>query len=143
MHTPLPVFAIEVGVVGTARPAGVGEDQDALGAIHEGLSLGNIGRPAAAFEPLLSVPPQDQSSRPARHFGDAAGSKVFDNRIKRRCDRRQGAELFDQRIARGDGAWTHDRITIVVAHRFGTQIAVFVGEDLHQTSGEALWRDSR
>ena len=43
VNTPLLVFGIEAGVVTAARPAGIREDQDALGTGHECRGFGKIG----------------------------------------------------------------------------------------------------
>src|ERR1700730_11242922 len=44
------VLRREIGMIGTAGAAGIGEDQDALFVIHEGLRLGEIGRAGAGFD---------------------------------------------------------------------------------------------
>ena len=43
VHPALLVLGIEAGVITAARAAGVREDQDALGAGHEGRGFGKVG----------------------------------------------------------------------------------------------------
>ena len=44
------VAAAEIGVIAAAGAAGVGEDEDALVVVHEGLRLGEIGRAGAGLD---------------------------------------------------------------------------------------------
>ena len=43
MDAALLVFDIEAGVIAAARAAGIREDEDALGAVHERGGLGKVG----------------------------------------------------------------------------------------------------
>src|SRR3546814_2486144 len=55
----------KIGMIGTARDASVGEDQDGFHAVHERLGLGEIGACAASFELLGNVAADHTAARPA------------------------------------------------------------------------------
>ena len=134
----LLVLAVEIGMIGTPGPASIRKDEDALRALHEALRFGDIGTAASPFEPLLPIPADNEPAAAPGYFGDRPGPKMLDDRVERCGDWRKRAKLFDQRIARGNGTRAKNRITVVIAHRFGAQIAVLVGKDLHQAHREAL-----
>ena len=102
------------------------------------MRFGNIGAWAPPLEALLTIAAQDQPAGPACDLGHGLGPKVFDNRIERGGDGRQRTELLDKRIARGNGARAENGIALLVAHCLGAEVAVLVGEDLHQAHREAL-----
>src|SRR3546814_6226818 len=86
-------------MIGTARAASVGEDQDGFHAVHERLGLGEIGACAASFELLGTVATDHNAARPASHLRDARGPEVRQQSIQRGRHGRHGAEFLDQCIA--------------------------------------------
>ena len=138
MDPPRLVFGGEVGVVGASGAAGIGEDQDALGTVHECLGFGDIGSRAARLQLLASVCPNNQAARPACDFGDLVDAEPLDDGIERGRDRRECAELFDHPVACGERGAAQHRVARLVEHRLGAGIAVFVGEHRHQPDRKAL-----
>ena len=65
MDAQAPVLRREFGVIAAPGAAGVGKDQDALGVIHEGLGLGEIGRTGAVLDDE-AVDPSDPVLRTMR-----------------------------------------------------------------------------
>ena len=55
VHPPLLVLGIQARVVGSARAAGIREDEDPLGTAHEGIGIGKrlVGR--ARFQALAAI----------------------------------------------------------------------------------------
>ena len=119
-------------------PAGIGEDQDLLGAVHECLGFSNIGTRGSRLELLAPVAPDDQAAASAGHFGDLVNPEPFDDRIKRGGDWRQRAKLLDHPVARGERRVAQHRRALFVDHRLGARIAILVSEHRHQPDREAL-----
>ena len=136
MDALLLVHHVERGVVASPRAAGVREDQHAFLAGHEGSGLGLAGARRAAFQFLAAVAYRDEALCPARDLGDIVVPKMFEQRIKRRHDRRHGAELLDEVIARGLSLGIVDRVAVVIHHRQRTRRARVVLEHAHLTGRE-------
>src|SRR3546814_11040184 len=100
MKAPRLVPGVEARMIAPAGAAGVGEDEEALVAFHEGLRLDQIGARSPVLEPLAAVIPGDEPPGSAGDFGDGVGAEAFDQRNERGGDRRQRAELFAQSGAR-------------------------------------------
>ena len=63
VDTLTAVLRREIGVIGAAGAARVGEDEDALLVIHEGLRLGEIGRAGAGLDGETVEPPSPACAR--------------------------------------------------------------------------------
>ena len=97
----LVVGAGQIGVIAAPGAAGHGEDQDALGAVHEGGGLGEIGGcgPATQRQALaLRVRNTEHTPEPARHLGDRLVTETLHDLVQCCRHRRQGGELLDQRV---------------------------------------------
>ena len=55
MYPARLVLNVETGMVTASRATGIREDQQALGAVHEGLGFNKVGTGGAGFEPLATV----------------------------------------------------------------------------------------
>jgi hypothetical protein len=132
------VLGGQIGMVAAPGSPGIGKDQDALGAVHERLGLGDVGARRPGLEFLTTIAADDEPARPAGHFRHLVDAEAFDDGIKRGGDRRQGAELLDHPVARGERRAAQHRCALLVAHRLGARIAVFVGEHRHQADRKAL-----
>ena len=69
-------------MVASPRAAGVAEDEDALGVIHEGGGLGEIGRGGAVLDhqPIALA---DDAARAAGDLGDHVGAEALDDLVER------------------------------------------------------------
>src|SRR3546814_7901582 len=86
-------------MIAAAGASRIREDQDALGATHEGVGLDQVGAPRATFDVLPPPAILDDAARSPCHFGDSVGPKPGDDMIERGSYRRQRAELFEQHVA--------------------------------------------
>ena len=112
------VLHAAIGVIAAAGAARIGEDQDALVVIHEGLRLGEVGHGRTVFDlkDRLAVRIQlpHNAAAASRYFGHLIRSEVLYDLIERTRHRRKACQLIDQRIAsRGcflgmDGLAVHD-----------------------------------
>ena len=100
------VLHAAIGVIAAAGAARIGEDQDALVVIHEGLRLGEIGhgRTVLDLKDRLAVRIQlpHNAAAAARYFGHLIRSEMLNDLIERARHRRKACQLLDQRIASRD-----------------------------------------
>ena len=131
MRALLLVLRIEAGMIRPPGPAGVGEDQDALGAFHEGGGIGLRGAGRARFELLPSPAHRDEALGAPRHLGDHLGAEPGDDGIEHGRDRRQRAKLLDQIVALGFGFGVGDRVAALVEQRSRAHLAGVIAEEGH------------
>src|SRR5690606_18754260 len=81
-------LSCKIGEVAAPRAARIGEDQDALDAVHKGLRRSDIGARAAGLELLPPVQPDNQPPAAAGHLGDLIDAGPFEDRIEGGGDRR-------------------------------------------------------
>jgi hypothetical protein len=128
-------------VIGPSRATGIRKYEDALGVVHEGLRLGEIGRTRAVFdgEAIDAVRSglADDPARAARHLGHQLRAEALDDLVERAMDRRQRRELFDQAITAGNGLAALHGLTIAIDGPRG-EIALAVGERLIELGREAV-----
>jgi hypothetical protein len=67
----------------SARAARIREDEDALGAAHEGVGIGQRLVGGARFKPLAAIRQSHQSARAAGDLGHGIGAEAGDDRIER------------------------------------------------------------
>ena len=96
------VLGREIGMVAASGPSGIREDQDAFGPVHEGLGFCDVGARRTGLQLLTTIAADDEPACPASHFRHLIDAEAFDDGIKRGRDRRQGAELLDHPVARGE-----------------------------------------
>ena len=138
VNAPRLVSGGQIGVIAAPSAAGIGEDQDALVAVHEGMRFGDIGAWCARLQLLAAIWPDNQPPGPAGDFGNLIGAEPFDDGIERGCDRWQCAQVFDHAVARRNGRAAQHGLTQFIAHWLGPWIAVLVSEDRHQTDWKAF-----
>ena len=131
----------EIRMVGAAGAAGVGEHQDALVVILEGLRLGEVGRSGAvlhgqAVDAVAAELAQD-AARAAGDFGDLVGAEAVQDLVEGGRDGRQRGEMLHERVAPFDGLAAHDRIAVAEDRARG-EIALFVGIFLEQLHREGV-----
>src|SRR3546814_12692794 len=113
-------------MVATPSSTGIGEDQDALGAVHEGLGFSDIGARRPGLEFLPAIAANDQPARATGDFRHPVDTQAFAAAIKRSGTRRPGAELFDHTRARAECAAALYRVALLIAHWLGPVLAVFL-----------------
>jgi hypothetical protein len=101
----------EFGVVASPRAAGIAEDEDALGIIHEGSGLGEIGRGGAVLDHQLIALTND-AARAARNLRDHVRAEALNDLVERARHGRQRGELFDQSVAARNGFTAFDRLAV-------------------------------
>ena len=79
-------------MIGAASAARLGEDQDGLAVVHEGLCLGEVGRGGTGLDreasrAIRTLPGHDAPPAPG-DLGDTIGPEMLDNLIERARDRR-------------------------------------------------------
>ena len=137
----LGVGAAEIGVIAAPDAAGHAEHQDALGAVHEGGGLGEVGRggPRTQREALaLRVGDLQHPARAAGDLGHGVMAEAVDDLVERRLHRRQRAELLDERVALRHGLLAEHRVAVGVEDGPRHDIAVVVGEGLLQLHREGV-----
>src|SRR3546814_5480830 len=67
---PRLIGGIQARMIAAAGAARIREDQDALGATHEGVGLDQVGAPRATFDVLPPPAILDDAARSPCHFGD-------------------------------------------------------------------------
>ena len=100
-------------MIGAPGAAGVGEDQDALLVVHEGLRLGEVGRAGA----VLDAEPLALAHDPPRTAGDLrdhVGAEALHDLVERALHRRQRRELLDQPVAAFDGVAALHRLAVAI-----------------------------
>lgn len=128
-------------MVGTPRPARVGEDEDTLFVILKGLRFGKIGGTGAVFhrktvDPVVSAPAHD-AARAAGHLRDLVGSETLDDLVERARDGQQRGEVLDQTVAALDRVATLHRLA-VAKDGPRADIAVFVAVFFEQLRRERV-----
>ena len=132
------VLGREIGMVAASGPSGIREDQDAFGPVHEGLGFSDVRARRPGLEFLTTISADDETARATGDFRHLIQTEAFDDGIKRSRDRWKGTELLDHLVARGKRRAAQHRCALLVSHRLGARIAVFVGEHRHQANGKAL-----
>ena len=125
------VLGSEAGMIAPPGAASIGEDQDLLGAAHEGVGLGEIGARAAALDALATVRVHDDAPAAPRHLGDGLRAEMPDDVIEGGADDGEGAELLDQGVAHVERLLAEDWAAVLVRHRLGAGLAGIVDEGLH------------
>src|SRR3546814_2824688 len=64
------VLRSQIGMVATPGSTGIGEDQDTLGAVHEGLGFSDIGARRPGLEFLTAIAANDQPARSEEHTSE-------------------------------------------------------------------------
>ena len=128
-------------MIGTARAAGIGEDQDPLLVIHEGLRLGEIGRAGAGFdretvEPTRSRFPHD-APRAAGHFRHDLRAEPLHDLVERPLHGGERRQALDHAVAPFDGLAALDRLAVAVDGP-GREIAFGIGEGLVELHREGM-----
>ena len=143
-----PVPRRQFGVIAAPGAARVGEDENALHVVHEGVrsrrdwrrrrgSRRRAGRPRA---PALGRPGAglaDDAARAARHLGDQVRAEPLHDLVERAGDRRERGELLDQAVAAGDGLAALDRLAVAKDRPRG-EVALAVGERLVELHREGV-----
>ena len=126
----------ELGMIGAPGAAGVREDEDALGIVHEGGGFGEVRRagPVLDHQPVSLA---DHAARASRHLRHHLGSEPLHDLVERAGDRRERGELFDQAVAAGDRFAALDRLAVAIDGP-GGEIALGVGERLVELHGEGM-----
>src|SRR5579875_1231881 len=114
--------------------AGVAEDEDAFGVIHEGGGLGEIRRGGAVLDEQ-PVALADDAARAACDFGDQIGAESLDDLVERAGYGRERSELLDQPVAACDGLAALDRLAIAIDGP-GREITFGVGKRLIELHGK-------
>src|SRR3546814_14200782 len=86
---PRLIGGIQARMIAAAGAARIREDQDALGATHEGVGLDQVGAPRATFDVLPPPAILDDAARSPCHFGDSVGPKPRseERRVGKECVR--------------------------------------------------------
>src|SRR3546814_2093690 len=71
------VLRSQIGMVATRGSTGIGEDQDTLGAVHEGLGFRDIGAPRPGWEFLTAIAANAQPGRSSGAFRPLVISDTF------------------------------------------------------------------
>jgi len=115
-------------VIGPARAARIGEDQDILFPVHEGLGLGGIAAGTALFDEEMAVLSLEGADGPPRHFSDDLVTKGPEDLIQRRGDRGQRHQFHHGRVAQGERLARDDQRASLIAERLGHHVAVDLNE---------------
>jgi len=85
----------------TAGAAGVGENEDALGVVHECLGLPRLRSQHGSRQPIdrRHIPSlANDPARAARHLGHDVGAEALHDLVERAMNRRQRRQLLDQPV---------------------------------------------
>src|SRR3546814_3860798 len=86
--------------------ASVGEDQNAFLIIHEGLRLGEVGRPGSIFDSeavdATGTGFANDTARAPGHFRHDVGAEALDDLVESPGNRRQRGERLDQAVTRSE-----------------------------------------
>ena len=122
-----------VGVVARPGAAGIGEDQNRLPAVLEGVDLVLVGGSRAAlllaadFPVLVGL--EHIAGRAPRHLGGHVDAEVVEDQVERPLWHVDGGELVDQLLAHGDRLGVLDRVALAVVDRDARLVAVLVEAD--------------
>ena len=138
VHPPLLILGIQARVVGSARAAGIREDEDTLGTAHEGIGIGKrlVGR--ARLQTLAAIRQGYEAPGAPCNLGDGIRAEAQNDGIERGDDGRQGTEqlqclgLDAERVLRVDG------VSRLIEHRARTLIAVLVPIAFHGARRESI-----
>src|SRR3546814_17141904 len=93
------VLVIEAGMIGSARTACVRENEDALGAVHEGVGISHARRRRAGLQLLTAIGKAHETFCPSGHLGYGAGTKSLDAGLTGGRDRRHSAHPPESLLA--------------------------------------------
>jgi hypothetical protein len=99
-------------------PARVREDENLLGARHEGVCFSKIGTGRSPLDALVPARIGQEPAAAACYLGDLVGAEMPDDRVERARDRRHGAELLDEFFPRADCLLRMNGMAGVIEHEF-------------------------
>ena len=104
-------------MIGSPRAPGVGKDENALGIVHEGLGLGEVGGRRTGLDGKADLPAaiaaRDNAPGAAGHFGDHICAKMMEDLVERGRHRRQGGQMLDHLLAACDRLAAEDRLPVL------------------------------
>src|SRR3546814_17486508 len=86
-------------MIGSARTACVRENEDALGAVHEGVGISHARRRRAGLQLLTAIGKAHETFCPSGHLGYGVGTKSLDDGIEGGRDRRHSAKQLESVLA--------------------------------------------
>src|SRR3546814_4807703 len=106
-------------MIGSARTACVRENEDALGAVHEGVGISHARRRRAGLQLLTAIGKAHETFCPSGHLGYGVGTKSLDDGIEGGRDLRHSAKQLESVHANRSEAHTSElqplmRISYVV-----------------------------
>ncbi len=120
MHTEALVLCPEIGVVAAPGAAGIREDQDALGIIHEGLRLTEVGGGGAVFD---LEPPFTRFHDAPLAPGDLSHRipvEMPEDLVERALHRGEGPKMLDKIVPPPLRLAADDRVAIAIEGRART-----------------------
>ena len=132
-------------MIGPPGAAGVREDEDALGVVHERLRLAEIcGTRAVLDDKAIDTVRSGLADDPARaacHLGHDVGAETLHDLVERTMHGRERGQLLDQAITAGDGLPALHGLTVAIDRPRG-EIALTVGERFEELGREDCAPDS-
>ena len=139
---PLLVLRRLGRMIGPARPARIGKDQDILFAVHKGLGLRRIAAGGALFDEEMTILGLEGPDGPPRDLCDGLVAKSPKDLIERRGDRSQRHQLHHGRVTQSERLARDDQRASFIAERLGHHIAVDL-DQLLRMNWEGLFEVSQ
>ena len=144
VDAPLRVAGREIGVVAAPGAARHGEDEDALGSVHEGGGLGEIGGwgPVPQGEAVAAaLADAEDAARPSGDLGDRLVAEALQDLVQRGGDGGERGEPLDHVVAPLDGLAADDGVAVRVPGGARHQVPLVVGEGFVKLDGERVLQE--
>src|SRR3546814_20961033 len=123
-------------MIGSARTACVRENEDALGAVHEGVGISHARRRRAGLQLLTAIGKAHETFCPSGHLGYGVGTKSLDDGIEGGRDRRHSAKQLESVLANSQRLLPMHRIAVGVGQWAGPFIAVVIARPEERRGGK-------
>ena len=138
MHPQALVLGPEIGMIAAPGATGIGEDQDALGIIHEGLGFSEVGGSGTLLDPEPPLPRLHDAPFAPRDLGHSLPSEMPKDLVEGTLYWGEGTEMLDKLVPPPLRLAANDVIAIAIDGRARAQIPALVGVRLEEPRREGM-----
>ena len=138
MHPEALVLGPQIGMIAAPGAPGIGEDQDALSVIHEGLRLAEVGGGGAVLDLEPPFARFHDAPLAPRDLGHRVPAEMPEDLVERTLHRGEGTQMLDELIPAPLSLAAGNRVAIRIESGARAQIAILVGVGLEELRRERM-----
>ena len=138
MHPEALVLRTKIGVVAAPCATGVRKDQDALGIIHEGLRLAEVGGGGTVLDLEPSLARLHDAPLAPRDLGHRIAPEMPEDLVERALHRGEGTKMLDKIVPPPLRLTADNRIAVAIEGGARTEVPILVSVGLKELRREAV-----